>query len=265
MAEIPVEERILNERDLVKGVIYCIEHTVTGKKYVGQTLTHRLNKGKYRPYGIRRRYAEHVSNALRNTKPSQSTCLYNAIREFGAEAFTIHELEQCEIATLDSKERFYIDQQGSLYPAGYNLTTGGAKSFGVVANLTKPPLNEPRARGGCSHRTDETRARMSASLKAVMNTSTARAACSSHAKTQHETAKAARFACVSIDPTKLDEYIIVRKNLAIVRVGGQEARFTSKTETPEEMRARAKTFLLSLIPTTTTPVTPAGGAGSTEE
>ena len=267
MTAIPVTERILEDRTLVKGVIYCIEHTVSGKQYIGQTVTHRLNKGKYRPYGIRRRFAEHLSNAKCNTKPSQSTCLYNAIREQGAGAFTIQELEQCDIANMDDRERYYIDERKTLYPHGFNLTTGGAKTFAVVANLEKPPLNPPKARGGCTHRTEETRARMSGGVKAALSSAAARATISSNTKAQHAAAKAVRFAGVTIDPTKLDEYITVRKGFVLVRAGGQEARFASKTETPEVLVARAKEFLQSLIPSTTTPVaiTPAGGAGDTTE
>lgn len=268
MTGIPVTERILEDRTLVKGVIYCIEHTVSGKQYIGQTLTHRLNKGKYRPYGIRRRFAEHLSNAKCNTKAGQSTCLYNAIREHGPEAFTIQELEQCDIAMMDDRERYYIDECVTQYPHGFNLTTGGAKTFAVVATLEKPPLNPPKARGGCTHRTEETRERMSQGVKAAISSAAARATISSNTKAQHAAAKAARFAGVTIDPTKLDEYITVRKTFVLVRVGGQEAQFTSKTETPEAMVARAKEFLQSLITTTTTTtvaITPAGGAGDTTE
>ncbi len=254
-------ERILDERTLVRGIIYCIEHTESGKQYVGQTLTHRLNKGKYRPYGIRRRFAEHCSNALRNTKTSQSTCLYNAIREFGPEAFTIHELESCDIANLDSRERYFIDLQGTLHPHGFNLTTGGAKSFEVVATLEKPPLNQAKPRGGCTHRTEETRARMSASAKAVMGTATARAKRSTAASSQHTAQKIARFAGVTIDPTNLDQYLTVRKSEVLVKAGGQEACFTGKLETSDQLVSRAKQFLMTLV----TAATPAGGAGATEE
>lgn len=244
--ELPVTEKVLETRDLVKGVIYCIEHRDSDKQYIGQTVTHRLNKGKYRPYGIRRRFAEHCSNAIRNTKPSQSSALYNAIREHGPDAFTIDELEQCDIAMLDDRERYWINAQCSLYPSGYNLTTGGARAFETVANIETPPRNKPQSRGGCSHRTDETRARMSASVKAAMNTPAARKQRSSAATNQHNAQKVTRFAGITIDTTNLDQYITVRQTGVIVKVAGQEARFTGKTETQEQLIERAKQFLLSL-------------------
>lgn len=254
MAEdIPVTEKILDDRTLVKGVIYCIEHKGSGKQYVGQTVTHRLNKGKYRPYGARRRFAEHCSNALCNTKPSQSSCLYNAIRLEGAEAFTYHELEVCEIGDLDARERYWIDQQGSTYPDGYNLTSGGNKGCYHIASVPTPPRSQPRPRGGCTSRTAETRARMSVSVKAAISSDVVKAKRSADAVLQHTAMKAARFAGVTIDTDNLDQYITIRKGLALVSAGGQEARFTGKRETSETLVARAKEFLLSI---STSPATP---------
>ena len=250
MSEIPLADRVLDSRTLVKGIVYCIEHTASGKQYVGQTVTHRLNKGKYRPYGTRRRFAEHCSNASRNTKPSQSTCLYNAIREFGPAGFTIHTLEECEIVSLDVRERYWIDQQSSLHPLGFNLTTGGAKAFEIVATVEKPPLNPAGKRGGCTHRSAETRARMSAGVKAVMGTPAAKKVRSEAAVSQHSAKKAAQFAGVAIDPSNLDQYLTIRTSVVLVKVGSQVTRFYGKIASQEELVARAKAFLMSLPKTT---------------
>ncbi len=247
--EIPITERVLTDRTLVKGVIYCIKHTESGKQYVGQTVTHRLNKGKYRPYGIRRRFAEHCSNAICNTKPSQSSCLYNAIRQYGTEAFTYHELEVCDIGVMDDRERYWIDQQGCTYPTGLNLTTGGAKDFHTIATVEVPPRGQPRPRGGCDFRSADTRARMSASMKVASASDDVKAKRSSNAQSQHNALKAARFAGVSIDTSNLDQYITIRKNLVLVKAGNQAARFAGKTESTDELVARAKEFLMSLCST----------------
>lgn len=248
MSEIPVDDRVLDDRTLVRGVIYCIEHTESGKQYIGQTVTHRLNKGKYRPYGIRRRYAEHCSNALINTKTAQSPALYNAIREHKPEAFTISELERCDISAMDTRERYWIDQHSTLYPAGFNLTTGGARSFQIVATVPKPPLNQPRARGGCSHRTAETRARMSVSTRAALEKPESREQRSAAATNQHNAQKATRFAGVKVDRTNLDQYLTIRQTCILVRVDGREARFAGKLETREQLIERAKQFLMTLTP-----------------
>jgi hypothetical protein len=63
-------DKILNidEKDKITGVIYIIENKETNKKYVGQTVSHRKNKGKYRPFGYVGRFNDHVSEALNNTK-----------------------------------------------------------------------------------------------------------------------------------------------------------------------------------------------------
>lgn len=243
---LPITERILDDRTLVKGVIYCIEHKDSNKQYVGQTVTHRLNKGKYRPYGARRRFAEHCSNALCNTKPTQSSCLYNAIRLYGADAFTYHELEICEIKDLDTRERYWIVQQCSTYPTGFNLTSGGNKGSEHIASVPTPSRAQPRARGGCIARSAETRARMSVSVKAAVSSDVVRAKRSADAAIQHMVMKAARFAGISIDASNLDQYITIRKGLVLVSAGGQEARFTSKHDAPEILLARAKEFLRSI-------------------
>lgn len=223
-----------------------IEHKESDKQYVGQTVTHRLNKGKYRPYGVRRRFAEHCSNALCNTKPSQSSCLYNAIREYGRDAFTCTELEVCDLNELDDRERYWIHMQSCTYPSGFNLTTGGSKEFEHIASIPIPPRNQPKARGGCAFRSAETRARMSASAKAAVSNDEAKARRSTSAMLQHNAAKVARFAAVTIDTDNLDKYITIRKNLVFVSASGQTARFASKHETTDILVARAKEFLLSI-------------------
>lgn len=239
-------ERVLDDRTLVKGIVYCIEHTDSGKQYVGQTVTHRLNKGKFRPYGVRRRFAEHCSNALCNTKPSQSSCLYNAIRQHGTDAFTYRELEVCDLKRLNDRERYWIDQQGCLYPAGMNLTTGGSKGFQQIATVPVPPRGQSRPRGGCAYRSADTRARMSASVKAATSSDTVKAKRSIDAQRQHTVLKAARFAGVSIDASNLDQYIKIRKNLVLVKADDHVARFAGKHETTEALVTRAKEFLTAL-------------------
>lgn len=56
--------------DMITGEIYKITNLVTNKSYIGQTRTHRLNHGKYRPYGYLHRFNDHNSEAKSNKKKS---------------------------------------------------------------------------------------------------------------------------------------------------------------------------------------------------
>ncbi len=52
----------------VMGEIYMIRNIHTGMAYIGQTVTHRMNHSRYRPYGYIRRFKSHVSEALCDNK-----------------------------------------------------------------------------------------------------------------------------------------------------------------------------------------------------
>ena len=58
-------------------------------------------------------------------KRKQCTYLNNSIRRYGKENFIVKLLEKCAIENIDKREEFYIDIHNSLYPNGYNLTSGG--------------------------------------------------------------------------------------------------------------------------------------------
>lgn len=81
--------------DQVKGHIYVITNKNNGKNYVGQTLTHRLNRGKYKPFGYEGRFRDHLSEALCNTKKKQCSYLNNAIRKDGKDSFTCSLILEC--------------------------------------------------------------------------------------------------------------------------------------------------------------------------
>jgi group I intron endonuclease len=270
MSAISVEDenakKILDDFALVRTVIYCIEHTESGKKYVGQTRTHRENHGRYRPFGAEARFKHHVSEAICNTKHKTGHLLGVDIRAYGKDAFTLRTLEVCDKELADEREIYWIAALNTVYPHGYNISSGGHNNplkLGMKPIPNPTPLSAPGKHGGSTPRSEETRAKMSKSAKEALSTAEARAIRAINAKSQHAAAKASRFAGIHIDPSKLDDYIFVQKKGVIVRVGGQEARFTSKTETQEVMLARAKEFLQTLLTTSTT--LPAGGAGTTEE
>lgn len=105
----------------VLGIIYKITHKQNGKVYVGQTQTHRWNHGKWRPYGIKRRFGAHYSKA----KAGVQNLLYQAMREDGSEAFNIEEIMQCSLLERNKYEYEWTIRLNSLSPNGYNLVPGG--------------------------------------------------------------------------------------------------------------------------------------------
>lgn len=86
---------------------------------------------------LARRWVEHKCAAKGGTK----TALYAAIRLHGVENFEIFEIAQL-LPGLDRKalgevEKAVIAQEGTLSPAGYNLTRGGD---GLLAGVDNPNL-----------------------------------------------------------------------------------------------------------------------------
>lgn len=91
--------------------IYEITNKITGKKYIGQTSRH-----------PKERFTEHC-NTNRKSVLSLNIGLY------GKENFILNILES-DIMTeqeADQKERYYIEKEKSLFPNGYNKSTGGIK------------------------------------------------------------------------------------------------------------------------------------------
>jgi hypothetical protein len=136
----------ITEKDKIVGHIYKITNTVTGKCYIGQTVSHKLNKKKYRPSGYYNRYKDHISEAINNTKKNQCTYLNNAIRKYGQESFIVELIAVCEYDKMDLQEMHYIKEYNTMYPNGYNLTKGG-KNFYDEKIENEQQLNEPKKRG----------------------------------------------------------------------------------------------------------------------
>ena len=239
-------DSIIDDPEAIKGIIYLIAHTASGKKYVGQTLSHRKNHERYRPFGAVGRFRDHISEAINNTKRKQCTYLNNAIRLYGAEAFTVSVLEVCEREVIDARESHFITEHASLFPSGYNLTVGG-KGARAVANVDNAStLNIPRQRGGCKFRSPETRQKMSDRSKERGLTDEEKVVRMENVQHQHTAQKIDRFKGVQIDKADLDQYIHKRAKGYLVSVNGKQARFVGKYESEEALKQKAKEFLLSL-------------------
>ncbi len=238
---------------MVCGVIYCVEHIVSGKKYIGQTRSHRLNHGRYRPFGVDGRFREHKSCAIRNTKNAQCSALYNDIRLHGPDVFKCSTLELCPIKDLDQREQHWIKALNTGHPIGYNLTRGGRVGGEVIAHVgISTPLNPVGKRGGCTHRSADTRSKMSANTKAAFACASKRILRAEKATAQHAAEKAARFADVTIDSSNLEQYIYTKGKRVFVRVSTVSASFVSKNSSQQENKQRALEFLQSLTNTTAT-------------
>lgn len=92
------------------GHIYKITNVLNGMTYVGQTIC-----------GIKKRFREHIHSSL-----SKNTYLYNAMRKYGKENFTIEEIDIANsLEELNQKEIYWIKKLNTKAPNGYNLADGG--------------------------------------------------------------------------------------------------------------------------------------------
>jgi len=90
-------------------IIYKITNLINGKAYIGQTIQK-----------IEKRWSSHCKLT------SHCFALNNAIKKYGRDNFKIEKLaEASNLKDLNNLEKAYIAEQKSMYPFGYNLTSGG--------------------------------------------------------------------------------------------------------------------------------------------
>lgn len=247
---------ILNDNSQVLGQIYLITNTINNTQYVGQTLTHRKNRNKYRPFGYIGRYNDHISEAICNTKKKQCTYLNNAIRHYGKESFKVDLILNCSKEDLDIYEEQYIKHHNTLYPNGYNLTKGG-KTFTITPVESSSPKEVPKKRGGCTNRSPETRAKMTESLKQVMGTPEARKEQMLRSQQQHYASKLSRFKGVTIDEENIEQYLKIRKSngstFIRIKIGDKTTSIVGKYETLDELKQKAVEFIQSINASATLP------------
>ena len=113
------------------GVIYCITNTIKNKCYIGQ----HINSAKYS-----------LEDRMSSHKSPSSGCSYlrNSIQHHGWENFTHSIIHCCTDGgqeRLDELERYFIKENNTLCPSGYNLTEGG-RSGGVLCDASKQKMSE---------------------------------------------------------------------------------------------------------------------------
>jgi hypothetical protein len=240
---------ILDDKSQVLGEIYIITNTLNQKKYVGQTVSHRKNHHRYRPFGYMGRFRDHVSEALCNTKKKQCRYLNNAIRKHGTDAFTVELITTCTLAELDTMETWHISDSGTLFPQGYNLTKGGKTgsclSSPKILEVASTHVKLPRT----SVKSEATKQLISKRLKARFDDET-KLDYMKQAQRQHYGKKLEVFKDVVIDQD-VDRYITVQNSTRSgafihVKIGTHTTNFIGKHSTIEDLRQQAVDFINQL-------------------
>jgi len=127
--------------------IYVITHIATGMKYVGISRV-----------GMGRRWQGHASRA----RIGVPGLLYDAIRAFGEEAFTLQKLRTtiCR-EKAEMLERRYIVDLNCIYPGGFNSREGGLGGF-TITETTRKKLRDSHLG---QHQSQETRSRRGDALR----------------------------------------------------------------------------------------------------
>ena len=127
---------LLNAKNLPhKTGIYKIENLINHKVYIGQS------KDIYRRY-----HSHHKFDCYNDEKSSYNFQIYQAIRKYGEENFTIDVVELCDENLLDERECYWIKYYNS-YHNGYNATEGGQYwSENIHSEETERKRAETRAK-----------------------------------------------------------------------------------------------------------------------
>jgi len=120
-----------------KGKIYKITNKENGLIYIGCTvnsLSHRFNQHLYRCF-----------------KTDYKSKLYNSMKKYGQDNFTIELLEECDLSIIYETEKKYIEQYDS-YNNGLNSTFGGEGCLGYVHSPEIRQKISENTKNGNSHK-----------------------------------------------------------------------------------------------------------------
>jgi group I intron endonuclease len=120
-----------------KGKIYKITNIENNLIYIGCTIN-----------SLDKRFYEHLYRCFKTDYKSK---LYNSIKKYGKEKFTIELIEECELSVIYETEKKYIEQYDS-YNNGLNSTLGGEGCLGYVHSPEMRIKISESVKNGNSHK-----------------------------------------------------------------------------------------------------------------
>jgi group I intron endonuclease len=120
-----------------KGKIYKITNKENGSIYIGCTIN-----------SLEKRFGEHLSRCFSSTHKSK---LYNSMKKYGQENFTIELIEECDLNVIYEIEKKYIGQYDS-YNNGLNSTFGGEGCLGYTHSPEIRQKISENTKNGNSHK-----------------------------------------------------------------------------------------------------------------
>ena len=245
--------QILNKEDFnkVTGHIYVITNLINKYQYIGQTRSHRLNKNKYRPFGFMGRFKDHI-NECNTHKKNCCKYLNNALIKYGYDNFNCELVIECDLFELDKYEKLYIIQYNTLFPNGYNLTSGG-KCLSNIKDVNLSDVSFSIVKKSLK-KTEYTKKIISNRLKEHTNRDEIKIKLVVNAQKQHYFNKFKLFENVKLNHLDdLNRYIYVINNnktntqYVRVKINNISTNFIGKYESIDILKKRALDFINELI------------------
>ena len=120
-----------------KGKIYKIVNNVNGLVYIGCTIN-----------SLTQRFNEHLYRCFKTDYKSK---LYNSIKKYGTENFSIELIEECELNVIYETEKKYVEMYDS-YNNGLNSTLGGEGCLGYTHSPEIRQKISENVKNGKSHK-----------------------------------------------------------------------------------------------------------------
>jgi group I intron endonuclease len=120
-----------------KGKIYKIINKENGLIYIGCTIN-----------SLEKRFYEHLYRCFKTDYKSK---LYNSMKKYGQENFTIELIEECDLSVIYETEKKYIEQYDS-YNNGLNSTLGGEGCLGYIHSPEIRQKISENTKNGNSHK-----------------------------------------------------------------------------------------------------------------
>lgn len=120
-----------------KGKIYKIVNNVNGLVYIGCTIN-----------SLEQRFNEHLYRCFKTDYKSK---LYNSIKKYGTENFSIELIEECELNVIYETEKKYVEKYDS-YNNGLNSTLGGEGCLGYTHSPEIRQKISENVKNGKSHK-----------------------------------------------------------------------------------------------------------------